>query len=130
MVHRTNLVVQTFSNLPLVFRIESLLQCIYVYFSHSPKRHLEFAKLVEIMETKGNKLLQNMKYSWISMLSPLKHVLFEYHTLLMKMALDAATITFAKSNLCLLTDVEMLLGLNVVMPLLEAMHSLIKFAQL
>jgi hypothetical protein len=48
---------------------------------------------------------------------------------LMKMALDVATITYAKSNLCLLTNVEML-GLNVVMPLLEAMHSLIKFAQL
>jgi hypothetical protein len=48
----------------------------------------------------------------------------------MKMALDATTITFAKSNLCLLTNVEMLLGLNVIMALLEAMHSLIKFAQL
>jgi hypothetical protein len=64
------------------------------------------------------------------MLSIVLHVLFKYRTLIMKMALDATTITSAKSNLCLLTNVEMLLGLNVVMPLLEAMHSLIKFAQL
>ncbi len=64
------------------------------------------------------------------MFNLVKHVLFEYHTLLMKMALDAPTKTFTKSNLCLLTNVELLLGLNVVMPLLEVVHSLIKFAQL
>jgi hypothetical protein len=32
----------------------------------------------------------------------------------MKMALDAPTIPFAKSNLSLLIDVKILLGLNVV----------------
>jgi hypothetical protein len=62
------------------------------------------------------------------MFNPILHVLSKYRTFLMKMALDVAIITSTKSNLCLLTDVEMLLGLNVVMPLLEAMHSLIKFA--
>jgi hypothetical protein len=35
--------------------------------------------------------------------SLVKNVLFKYHTLLIKMALDAPTIAFAKSNLCLLT---------------------------
>ncbi len=79
---------------------------------------------------KGNKILRNIKTRWISMFNLVKHVLFEYHTLLMKMALDAPTKTFTKSNLCLLTNVELLLGLNVVMPLLEVVHSLIKFAQL
>jgi hypothetical protein len=67
------------------------------------------------------------------MKSHVKHVLFEYHILLillMKMTLDMPTIASTKSNLCLLIDVEMLLRLNVVMPLSEAMHSLIKFAQL
>jgi hypothetical protein len=64
------------------------------------------------------------------MFNLVKHVLFEYHTLFMKMALDAPTITFTKSNLCLLTNVEMLLRFNVVMPLLEVVHFLIKFAQL
>jgi hypothetical protein len=48
----------------------------------------------------------------------------------MKMALDAPTIPSTKSNLYLLTNVETLLGLNVVMYLLEAIHSLIKFTQL
>jgi hypothetical protein len=57
MAHQTNLVVQTFLNLPLFSRIESFLWCIYVYFNHNPKKHLEFDKLAEIMETKGNKIL-------------------------------------------------------------------------
>ncbi len=64
------------------------------------------------------------------MKSHVKHVLFEYHILLMKMTLDAPTIASTKSNLCLLIDVEVLLGLNVIMQLLHALHSLIKLAQL
>jgi hypothetical protein len=44
------------------------------------------------------------------------------------MVLDAPTIAFTKSNLCVLIDVEMLLGLNAIMPLLQATHSLIKFS--
>ncbi len=34
--------------------------------------------------------------------------------------ISVIAITSTKSNLCLLIDVEMLLGLNVIMPLLEA----------
>jgi hypothetical protein len=65
----------------------------------------------------------------ISMINHVKHVLFEYRTFIMKMALDAPTITSTKSNLCLLTNLKML-GLNAIMSLLEAVHSLIKFSQL
>jgi hypothetical protein len=44
--------------------------------------------------------------------------------------LNALVITSAKFYLCFLTNVETLLRLNVIMPLLEIMHSLIKFAQM
>ncbi len=54
------------------------------------------------------------------MISLVKHVLFEYHTLLIKMALDAPIITFTKSNLCFLTNVKTLLGLNTILPLLAS----------
>jgi hypothetical protein len=91
---------------------------------------LEFAKVAKIMETKGNKILQNIKTRWISMISFIERVLFEYCTLLMKVALNAPIIPFAKSNLSLLTNVETLLGLNVAMLMLKAIHSLIKFTQL
>ncbi len=130
MVHRTNLVVQTLSNLPLVSCIENLLQYLYGYFSHSPKRHLKCTKMAKIMETKGNKILWSIKTRWISMISFVKHVLSKYRTLFMKMALDAPIIPFAKSNLSLLIDVESMLGLNVMMSMLKAIHSLIKFAKL
>jgi hypothetical protein len=43
---------QTLSGFPLVKRIESLLQTLHAYFAHSLKQHLEFTKLVEIMEIK------------------------------------------------------------------------------
>jgi hypothetical protein len=50
--HKTNLVTFTFSNLPIVGKIETLLASVYTYFSHNPKRNLERSKLVEVMGTK------------------------------------------------------------------------------
>ncbi len=64
------------------------------------------------------------------MISLVKHVLSKYCTLLMRITLYAPTIAFTKSNLCLLTHVKMFLRLNVIMPILEVVHSLIKFSQL
>jgi len=64
------------------------------------------------------------------MISPIKWVLSEYHILFMKMTLDATTIPCAQCNISLFTDVETLFGLNAMMPLLKALHSLVKFAQL
>jgi len=51
MAHRTNLAIQVLSNLPVVVKLENLLQSLYSYFSNSSERHLEFSKLVEIVET-------------------------------------------------------------------------------
>jgi hypothetical protein len=115
MAHHTNLVVQTFSNLPLDSCIEILFKYLYGYFNHMLKMHLEFTKWARIMEIKGNKILWNIKIAWISMINPIKCVLSMYYILLMKMAPNAPTIPSAKSNLSLLIDVETLLGLNVVM---------------
>jgi hypothetical protein len=78
----------------------------------------------------GQQILWNIKSRWIFVISHVKHVLFEYCAHLMKMALDAPIITFAKYSFCLLTNVAMLSELNVITPLLETMQSLIKFAQL
>jgi hypothetical protein len=62
------------------------------------------------------------------MLSPMKHVLCEYHPLLMKMALDSPTIALATSNLELFCDVEILLSLVCLVPMLEVVNLLVKFA--
>ncbi len=57
-VYQINLAMQTLSKLNMVCRLENLFQTLYAYFSESPKKHLEFNKLVEIMETQDNKLLK------------------------------------------------------------------------
>jgi hypothetical protein len=72
--------------------------------------------------------MQYPKTRWISMVHFIKHVLFLNHIFFMKMALDAPTIATTKFSLCLFIDVELLLGSNDIMPLLEVVHFLIKFA--
>ena len=69
-------------------RIEGLLKSSHAYFKHSPKRHLEFVKLAKLMETKGLKLLKNVKTRWVSLIEPLRCILQEYIVLLAKMKVD------------------------------------------
>jgi hypothetical protein len=59
MVHRCNLAF--LFTLGIVSSIEDLLQSYHAYFAHSPKRHIEFIKLIDMMETKGFKMLKNVK---------------------------------------------------------------------
>jgi hypothetical protein len=99
----------------MVNKIEGLFQTLYKYFSKSPKRHLEFTKLAEVMELKG---MKDVKTHWIFMLSPVWHVMVEFRTLLMKMALDGPTNDKAKANFELICDVQILLGLVAILPLL------------
>jgi hypothetical protein len=89
---------------------------------HSPKRCNKFQKLAEIVETSGIKILQNVTTRWISILEPLKHVLGEYKTLIVKMAQDVAEESKVAHNLCLLCDVHTLLALPCLMPLLESIN--------
>ncbi len=51
-------------------------------------------------------------------------------TLLVKMTLDSPTIQQVKLNYENLCDLQVLLGLVCILPLLESIHALIKFAQM
>jgi hypothetical protein len=116
----------------MVARIETLLAALYRYSSKSPKRHLELQKLAELLESKGRKILQNVKTRWISMLSPLKRVLSEYRILLVKMysyQFIKPTIPATKVNYELMVDIECLLTLAAVLPLLEVVKGLVVFVQ-
>ncbi len=119
MAHKTNLDVQALLNLPMVVKLEELLQSLSSYFSNSPQWHLEFTKLVKIVETRGLKILQNVKVHWISMLEPLKCVSATYKTLILKMAHDNASIVQVRLNLDLLCDVHTLLDLFYLLPFLK-----------
>jgi hypothetical protein len=61
MAHRTNLMVQILSHLQMGNKIEGLFQTLYNYFFESLKRHLEFTKPTKLLETKGAKILKNVK---------------------------------------------------------------------
>jgi hypothetical protein len=75
---------------------------------------------------KGLKLLRNVKTRWLSMLSPLKHVMVEYKSLIVKMHFDLNKNKFAYDNLELLCNL-LILGLSCVILALEVVHSLIKY---
>jgi hypothetical protein len=64
------------------------------------------------------------------MLSPTKIVMEKYRTLLVKMALDSPTNQQIKLNYENLCDLQVLLGLVCIMPLLESIHALIMSAQM
>jgi hypothetical protein len=58
--HRINLAMQPLSNLTFFFGLDVFMTNLHSYFSHSPKCHLKFQKLVVIIETNGNKILKNV----------------------------------------------------------------------
>jgi hypothetical protein len=60
----------------------------------------------------------------------MKGVLENYRSLLLKMVIDSTShVPQATSNLDELCDVQVMLGLAVLMPLLTTVHSLINFDQ-
>jgi hypothetical protein len=123
------------SKYPMVARIESMLQSLHGYFCRSNKRYPELQKLANLMETKGNKVLRNVTTRWISMRSPAMRVLSEYKTLIVKMGLDMTPApnhrvpAGAAANFDFLVDLEVLLSLCCIMPLLNAVNRLIKLSQ-
>ncbi len=60
--------------------------------------------MLKLFGAKGFKLLRNVKSQWISMLSPLKHLMFEYKVLIMKIHFDCDMTKFVCENLELLHD--------------------------
>jgi regulator of sigma D len=126
--HCTNLTVLSLSGLPMVKKLEAFCNSLHSYFSSSPKWYLEFNKLAEVVETSGLKILGNVKTRWILLLEPMKHVLLEYKTLIVKMNNDAGQESKTAQNLSCFCDVHTLLAFPCVYPLLKSVNPLIKFA--
>ncbi len=53
MAHRTNLAMQTLSRLPLMIRLENLLQTLHFYFAHSLKKTFGVHKTCKTHANKG-----------------------------------------------------------------------------
>ncbi len=127
--HWTNLVVITLSNVPLLHQLEGILQNIYVFYLHNLKKFVEFQKLANLLNTKDNKILWNVKTHWILMLSPSKIIYYEYWPLIVKMHIESPNNDTANKNLNARCDVELILGLPCLLPLFECVHKLIKIVQ-
>jgi hypothetical protein len=56
----------------MVNHLEGVMISLYKYFFNFPKRNLELVKLEETMETKGLKILNNVKTCQISMFEPIQ----------------------------------------------------------
>lgn len=80
--HKTNLAVKELSQLPIIHKIKNLLRMLHKYFAWIPNWHTNLIKLVDVMETKGFKILRDVKTRWLSMISPVKCVMSEYWTLI------------------------------------------------
>ena len=112
----------------MITSIESLLQSLHGYFCRSNKRYPELQKLINLMETKGNKVLKNVTTCWISMRSLAMMVLSEYKTFIVKMGLDMTQTqnyrvrAGSEANFDYLVDIEMLLSISCMMPLLNVVH--------
>jgi len=101
----------------------------YIYYSQSPKRHLEHIELVEAIDSKGLIFLKNIKTRWIPMLALFKQMLGEYKTLVVKMTDDVVNSATIHTNYELLRGVKIVMGLRCVLLMLEVVQSLSKLAQ-
>jgi len=63
------------------------------------------------------------------MLNPLKGIMSKSKSLIVKIHLDSYKTKATQNNLVLFGDLEFNLGLPCLLPMLEAMHIFIKFAQ-
>jgi hypothetical protein len=88
MIHKCNLAFKTLFNLGITNSIENLLQSCHFSFLPTQKKHLRFTKLINMMETKGPKILMNVKTQWISLLELLCNLKNIYVTFLAKMSKD------------------------------------------
>jgi hypothetical protein len=125
------LAVETLNDLPMVEGIEDMLANLYTYFCKSPLKHLELLKLVEVMETKGSKILKNIKTRWISMLALDVRVINEYKKLFVKFQQDSSLRKpkkIAMKCFTYLVDVQTVLRLACIMPMLRLTQSLMKYA--
>jgi len=81
------------------------------------------------MKTKGSKILWNVKTLWISMFNTTKWVMSMYMPLVAKMVEDNTISHDCQGYFDLFCDVNLLISLSCLLPMLETIYALIKFVQ-
>lgn len=88
MAYRLNLAYKTVLELEIFHTGEELIRLVYAHFAYSPKKRAKFHTLAQLMETKGLKMLKQVKTRWINMIKPLRQLLAKYRSLMEKMYAD------------------------------------------
>ena len=81
--HHLNLAAQSLSSNTVMHSVEEVLHTTHKYFPHSPKKAAEFKALAQQLESKGLKMLKNVKTRWMSCLPPIWRLLAEYRVIAM-----------------------------------------------
>jgi len=82
------------------------------------KCELDICKFTKFLEHKLLKIFHNVKTDWISIIFHTKQILTKYKTLVIQMFQEQVSNQFAKANLELLCNIEILLGLACIIPML------------
>ncbi|KAH7405300.1 hypothetical protein KP509_15G064700 [Ceratopteris richardii] len=132
MSHRTNLAFKSVSEFVFVQKVEDLVHQAYAFFSKSPKRIKEF-KCFSDGISKGRKLKKNIDTRWISLIGPVERLFEEYKSVIGVVNIMSLSKGIQKGKahtlLQMVSDVETLLYLGGMLPLLREMNNLIKVSQ-
>jgi len=90
---------------------------------------VNFKECVMCLHEKETKLLRNVKIKWISILFLVKRVMEWYQPMITNMHDDDLKNSIVNETLNFLCDLELILSLHAILPLLDYVHTLIKFAQ-
>ena len=115
------------SNFSLVWKVEYLVHEVHTYFCQSPKWFLEFNFFSDGV-TNGKKWLEDVDTRWISLKGTIERLYDEYESLVGVMYEHCSSVEKTQTLLFLLNDIETLLTLDGILPMLHEMNNLVKMA--
>ena len=130
MAHRMNLAFGVVSSNAEVEKVDTLIKEVYQYFCRSHKQFRKF-KVFSNGLISVNKLLKDNDTRWISLDGPVHHLLLEYPSLLGLIYSNKDKLGNLKYLVphSKLIDLETLLTLVAILPILEEMRDIMKKAQ-
>ena len=129
MAHKKNLAFKIVTKFPLLSKVEYLVHEVHAYFFRSPKQFLEFIFFsFSDGVPNGKKLLEDVDTRWISLKGPIERLYDEYESLVGVMYEYCSSVEKTQTLLFLLIDIETLLTLDGILPMLHEMNKLVKMA--
>jgi hypothetical protein len=105
------------------------LQDLYALFVHNSKKFREIHKPINLFTLKATNSFKMSTFDGFPWSFKAKNVFAEYCFLIAKMQAKFVKSEVILKNLISLCDVEFIMRLHCILPLLECVHTLIKFAQ-